>query len=57
MSGFARRSSAGGALRIEVDGRLVAAAEGESVACALLAAGIMAFRRAPVSGARAGPTA
>ena len=55
MSGFARRRSAGRALRVDVDGRLIEAVEGESVACALLAAGIVTFRYASVSRAPRGP--
>ncbi len=38
-----------------VDGRAVAAAAGDTVAAALLAAGIGDFRRSPVSGAPRGP--
>jgi predicted molibdopterin-dependent oxidoreductase YjgC len=40
---------------INVDGRPVAACEGDTVAAAVLAAGIVATRRTPVSGAPRGP--
>jgi D-hydroxyproline dehydrogenase subunit gamma len=42
-------------VRIVVDGRPVAAASGDSVAAALLAAGVLACRTTPVSGAPRGP--
>lgn len=42
-------------VRITVDGRGVEAREGESVAAALLAAGIVACRTTPVSGAPRAP--
>jgi D-hydroxyproline dehydrogenase subunit gamma len=42
------------AVEIDVDGARVAAFEGESVATALLAAGVRVFRRTP-SGAARGP--
>ena len=37
-------------VRIRVDGRTIDAAEGESVAAALLVAGVATFRRNPASG-------
>jgi D-hydroxyproline dehydrogenase subunit gamma len=52
-----RRSveSAASPVTLAVDGREVHARSGESVAAALLAAGISAFRRAAVSAAPRGP--
>lgn len=41
-------------VRIQVDGRLVEAYEGETVAAALLAAGMVALRRSPRTGAPRG---
>jgi predicted molibdopterin-dependent oxidoreductase YjgC len=46
---------AGDAVRITVDGREIAAREGESVAAAMLAAGFTACRTTPVSGAPRAP--
>jgi predicted molibdopterin-dependent oxidoreductase YjgC len=43
------------ALRLLVDGEPIAAASGDSVAAALLAAGILACRTTPVSGAPRAP--
>ena len=40
---------------LTVDGRPVEAREGDTVAAALLAAGIVTFRETPVSGAPRGP--
>ena len=42
-------------VRIVVDGRPIAAAPGDSVAAALLAAGVLACRTTPVSGAPRAP--
>lgn len=42
-------------LSIEVDGRAVEARAGESVAVAMLAAGVLRFRTAPASGAPRAP--
>src|SRR5690349_5829374 len=42
-------------VRIVVDGRTVAAASGDSVAAALLAAGVIVCRTTPVSAAPRGP--
>ena len=40
---------------IEIDGRAVSAAPGDSVAAAMLASGAAAFRHAPVDGGLRGP--
>jgi predicted molibdopterin-dependent oxidoreductase YjgC len=45
----------GAAVRLTVDGHEVTAREGDSVAAALLAAGIVASRSTPVSGAPRAP--
>jgi len=51
-----RRLDAGEAtLRLTFEGEAVAARPGESVAAALLAAGVTQFRETPVSGAARGP--
>jgi|SRR5688572_20318240 predicted molibdopterin-dependent oxidoreductase YjgC len=42
-------------ITLSVDGRPIEAREGETVASALLAAGIVAFRTTPVSGTPRGP--
>jgi predicted molibdopterin-dependent oxidoreductase YjgC len=42
-------------ITLSVNGREIEAREGESVAAAMLAAGIVAFRTTPVSGAPRGP--
>lgn len=42
-------------LRLTVDGRAITACAGDSVAAALLSAGILACRTTPVSGAPRGP--
>jgi len=44
-----------GSVRIVVDGRSIAASPGDSVAAALLAAGVLACRTTPVSGAPRAP--
>jgi predicted molibdopterin-dependent oxidoreductase YjgC len=44
-----------GSVRIVVDGRPIAASPGDSVAAALLAAGVLACRTTPVSGAPRAP--
>ncbi|QXM23940.1 (2Fe-2S)-binding protein [Elioraea tepida] len=44
-----------GSLTLLFEGRPIPAREGESVASALIAAGILAFRTTPVSGAPRGP--
>jgi D-hydroxyproline dehydrogenase subunit gamma len=44
-----------GSVRIVVDGRPIAAASGDSVAAALLAAGVLVCRTTPVSGAPRAP--
>lgn len=46
---------AGAMLQFEIDGRRVAACEGDTVAAAMLAAGIDHCRTTPVSGAPRGP--
>lgn len=46
---------AGAPVRIVVDGREVEAREGDSVAAAMLAAGLTAFRTTPASGAPRAP--
>lgn len=52
-----RRAVESSAARVmlTVDGRSIAAREGDTVAAALLAAGVVAFRETPVSGAPRGP--
>ena len=47
--------TAGAGVRITVDGHEVRAREGESVAAAMLAAGVESFRTTPVSGAARAP--
>ena len=42
-------------IALSVDGRPIEAQEGDTVAAALLAAGIIAFRTTPVSGSPRGP--
>ncbi len=44
-----------GALTLSVDGRAVSAREGDSVATAMLAGGIMVTRHSAISGAPRGP--
>jgi predicted molibdopterin-dependent oxidoreductase YjgC len=46
---------AAGLVRLSVDGRTVEAQAGDSVAAALLAAGIVDFRVSPTAGTRRGP--
>jgi hypothetical protein len=50
-----RRSVAGETLTFQFDGQPVRARDGESVASALLAAGVITMRETPVSGAPRGP--
>lgn len=52
---FSRRDDARPVLRLRFEGQAVDAREGDSVAAALLAAGIATFRTTPVSGAARGP--
>ncbi|UYN96345.1 MAG: (2Fe-2S)-binding protein [Enhydrobacter sp.] len=52
---FTRVVEAGASLTITVDGRKIAAREGDTVAAALLAAGIVASRTTPVGGAARAP--
>ena len=52
---FRRLHDLAAAVRITVDGREIRAREGESVAAAMLAAGIESFRTTPVSGAARAP--
>ncbi len=47
--------SSAGRVTLTVDGRAIEAREGDTVAAALLAAGILEFRTTPVSGAPRGP--
>ena len=47
--------SASARVTLTVDGRAIEARQGDTVAAALLAAGIVAFRQTPVSGASRGP--
>jgi predicted molibdopterin-dependent oxidoreductase YjgC len=42
-------------IRFDFDGRSIEAREGDSIAAALLAAGILQFRETPVSGSPRGP--
>jgi predicted molibdopterin-dependent oxidoreductase YjgC len=52
---FRRLPEAAPALAIRVDGQAVPARAGESVAAAMLAAGLLRFRDTPASGAARGP--
>lgn len=52
---FRRRPEAAPTLAIRVDGKEVPARAGESVAAAMLAAGLVRFRDTAVSGAARGP--
>ena len=52
---FRRRPEAAPTLTIRVDGRDVPARAGESVAAAMLAAGLVRFRDTAVSGSARGP--
>ncbi|MBL8662064.1 MAG: (2Fe-2S)-binding protein [Candidatus Odyssella sp.] len=52
---FRRRPEAAPTLAIRVDGVAVPARAGESVAAAMLAAGLLRFRDAPAGGAPRGP--
>jgi len=52
---FSRREDGRAAVRLQFEGRAIEAREGDSVAAALLAAGVGAFRESPVSGAARGP--
>ncbi len=50
-----KRIDGGAALRLDFEGRTIEARAGDSVAAALLAAGVLATRRTAVSGAPRGP--
>lgn len=50
-----RPNADGGSIRLTIAGEEVTAVEGESVAAAALAAGVLPTRRAPVSGAPRAP--
>lgn len=52
---FREISSTGATLRFRFDGTEVEARPGDTVAAALLAAGVTVFRQTPVSGAPRGP--
>lgn len=52
---FRRLEDARGEISFDFEGRTVTAREGESVAAALLAAGLRGFRATPVSGASRAP--
>jgi sarcosine oxidase subunit alpha len=52
---FRRLPEAAPALAIRVDGEAVPARAGESVAAAMLAAGLLRFRDTPATGAARGP--
>lgn len=52
---FRRRPEAAPTLAIRVDGKDVPARAGESVAAAMLAAGLLRFRDTPATGAARGP--
>jgi predicted molibdopterin-dependent oxidoreductase YjgC len=54
-SGFRRLDEQGAPVALEIDGMPVAAREGDSVAAAMLAAGVFSGRDTPVSGAPRGP--
>jgi D-hydroxyproline dehydrogenase subunit gamma len=55
MSGFRRIEPKRATLTLQVDGRPIAAAEGDTVATALLAAGAISFSRNAKSGASNAP--
>ena len=52
---FRRLEEAHTKISLDFEGRAVSAREGESVAAALVAAGLRGFRATPVSGASRGP--
>lgn len=52
---FRRLPEREASVTIEIDGKPVSAAPGDSVAAALLASGMAAFRHAPVDGGPRGP--
>jgi hypothetical protein len=52
---FRRLDDSGAVLRFEFEGRTIEARAGDSVAAALLAAGELAFRETPVTGALRAP--
>jgi D-hydroxyproline dehydrogenase subunit gamma len=52
---FGRREDGRAAVRLHFEGRAIEAREGDSVAAALLAAGVAVFRGSAVSGAARGP--
>lgn len=54
-SGFRRLDEAAAPVALEIEGVPVTAREGDTVAAAMLAAGILAGRETPVSGAPRGP--
>lgn len=54
-SGFRRLDEAGTAVTLEIEGVAVTAREGDTVAAAMLAAGVLSCRHTPVSGAPRGP--
>lgn len=54
-SGFRRLDEAGEAVALEIEGVAVTARAGDTVAAAMLAAGLFAGRDTPVSGAPRGP--
>jgi len=54
-SGFRRLDEAGAPVSLEIEGVAVTARAGDTVAAAMLAAGILVGRETPVSGAPRGP--
>ena len=52
---FRRLPDAAGAIRFDFEGATLQACAGDSVAAALLANGVLAFRTTPISGAPRGP--
>jgi predicted molibdopterin-dependent oxidoreductase YjgC len=52
---FERHATTGRALRLTFDGRTIEAREGDTVAAALIAAGVTTFRETSVSGAPRAP--
>ena len=52
---FSRRTPPTDPVRIRFEGREIVAQRGDSVAAALLAAGVHYFRESPISGARRAP--
>ncbi len=54
-TGFRELAPGGAKVTVRFEGRALALTEGDNLAAALLAAGVMPFRRTPVSGAPRAP--